>query len=290
MAIAAVVQIDSGPGQTGSSLTTGLGVGERYGLVTLGDLLSGGVFYSLRSGRMDSSTSNLNLVLCDMQDFDGNFIQLSVGREDHTASFEVNGSSAWSALVIASNQAGTTETRISFASFFRSKWDAFLDKRLNGTQLSREGEPTLTWRMFPVYPPTLGDQYYQPGDQYLSSDQTYLHIQQELLVTLPWYWSNYNAVMDYYVELFVKDGQLQASVAAWYLSVDPGAKSTKIWNMVAPHIKSGMAALQSQLNTEIAGIKASDVYLLPGTQLSSLGAGPALVGNTLNDVTIVVVS
>jgi hypothetical protein len=293
MAIGAAAQLYSDPGMKGSSLLTGLAAGERYGLLNYGDLDSAGLLWSVRSGTMDSSDSNLNVVLFDNEDFDGNFLQLSIGREDHDATFEDSGNNTWSVLLIASNQAGTTETRASFVNLFRSKWDSLLDKLLQGTQLSREGEPTLTWRMFPVYPPSEGYQYYQNGDQFLSSDLTYLHIQQELLVTLPWYWSNYNALVDYYIQLFVAGNQVQASVAAWYLTVDPGAKSSKIWNLLAPQVQSGMNALQSQLNNELAftsALNPTDVYLLPGTQLTSLGAGPALVGNTFNDVTIVVVS
>jgi hypothetical protein len=283
MALAAVVQLYSGPQQTGSSYLSGLGVGERYGLITHSELASAKLLNSVESGTLDTSDMNLNLILFDKGDYGGNFTQLSIGREED-GTFWTGGPSQ-SALVVASNNANTTETRLSFVALFQSKWDSFLDQTLQGTKASRDGEPILTWRMFPN-----GD---QAGDQYLSSDQTYLHIQQELLITMPWYWSNYHAVMHYWIELYAQNSQLQAWIAAWYVSVDSGAKSGKIFNQLAPEVESGMSTLQTQLNQNLAitaALKPTDVYLLPGTQLTSIGDGPAYQGNTSNDVTIVIVS
>lgn len=283
MALAAVANLYSGPNRTGSSMFAGLGVGDRYSLITEGELSAARLLNSVESGTMSTGTSNLNLVLFDHGDFSGDFTQLSMSR-DEAGTFWTGGPTH-SALLIASNAQGTSEHRLSFEQLFRGKWDSFLDQQLAGKEVSREGEPTLSWRMFPN-----GD---QAGDQYLSAGQTYLHIEQELHVHMPWYWPDYMARMEYWVELYAAKGQLQAWVAAWYVWVESGAKSGKIFDQLAPEVEAGMSALQTQLNKELALtalLDPTDVYLLPGTQLTSVETGPAYQGNTNNDVTIVVVS
>jgi len=282
MSIAAAAQLYSEPGLNGTSLLAGLGAGQRYAIITQSDLASADLLNSVDSGSLDTSNADLNLVLFGNADYSGPFAQMSMPHGDDGTFWA--SSSTQSALLIASNQSGTQEERLSFTSVFQSQWDSFLDHTLQGTQVSRVGEPLLTWRMFPN-----GD---QPGDQYLNANQTYLHIQQELLITLPWYWPNYHAVMAYWVELSAQDGQLTAWVAAWYLDVDSGEKHSKIQNQLAPKVQDGMSSLQTQLSQQLAIaalLNPTDVYLLPGTQLSPIELGPAFIGNTDDDVTIVIV-
>jgi hypothetical protein len=309
MAIAAEVELYTGPKQTGSSYVTGLAVGERYGLVTNLELAPPGLTSSLESGHMATGNSNLSLVLFNDYSFVpgptgeysfifmGGFCQLSLSSNER-GTFSVN-PEAWnpggvrgadSALIISSNQAGTTETRISFVETFQSQWNSLLGQALQGTPITQAGPPVLTWCMFPGTP---GAVLPMPSPTTLSPDQIYLQIWQEVLINMPWYWSNYHAQVFYFIQPYVNDGRLWVYGASWWITVDPGAKSGLIYNLMAPQVANGLSVLENKLNSALAAtssLNPTDVYLLPGKQLTPLGTGPAFVGNTADDVTIVIVS
>ena len=280
MSLYALATLFSGSNQTGSSRLLGLGSSDRYRPDVASDLQSAGLYNSVASGELICSQADLNLVLFQNDDFSGSFFQLSKSRDDGNASYWHTGSAA-SALLIASNRRNTNETRLSYSDLFHSEWDSFLDGQLAGTQVSREGEPLLTWRMFPT------------NDQWLDSRQTYLRIHQPLHISIDW-WPDYSASMDYHIVLYVDGSQhLRCWVADWECWVEGGAKNGRIHSDLDPKVAAGMTALQNQVNTRLQQFDAlgavKDVYYLPGRQLSSIGTG-TLGGNTNDDVTIVVVS
>ncbi|WP_225732173.1 MULTISPECIES: hypothetical protein [unclassified Nocardia] len=271
----------SGPNLTGTSLLAGLGIGDRYHQIKYADLASNGLLDSISSGTESCSNADFNLIIFDTARYDGGYFQISKDREDGNATFWHTGP-AQSALLIASRNRGRNEFRVSFVEQMRDQWNTFLDQRLSGSRASRDGNPLLTWNMFPT------------DNQWLDKEKTYLRIYQPLLVDLPWPWSTYHASMTYNVQLYV-DGanHIRAWVADWECWVDGGQKTGKIHDELDPAVRDGMTALQDQLNAKLASFDAlgavQDVFYLPGKQLSPVGtATPS--GNTNDDVTIVIVT
>jgi hypothetical protein len=280
MSLFALATLFNGPNQTGSSRLLGLGSSDRYRPDVASDLQAAGLYNSVASGELICNQADLNLVLFQNDDFSGNFFQLSEGRDTGDASYWHTGPAA-SALLIASNRRNTTETRLSYADLFRSDWDTFLDAKLAGTQVSREGEPLLTWRMFPT------------NDQWLDAGQTYLRIHQPLHISIDW-WPDYSASLDYHMVLFVDGNQhLRCWVADWECWVEGGAKNGRIHSDLDPKVAAGASDLQDHVNArlkQLDGLGAvKDVFYLPGRQLAPIGTG-TVGGNTNDDVTIVIVS
>jgi hypothetical protein len=284
MAVESYAQISTPPEFPPATTLIGLEPGQRYLPMSYDDLLASGVMNDMGlRGTMSTTDVTLNLVLVYGLEYEGPLVQVCMSNgERGTFTADIY---AESLLLIASNQTGTTETRLSLADSFTNAWNSQLDSLLAGGPVSRVGGPGFTWRMFPTG--------YLYGDEYLQSDQTYVEIQQEILIDPGWYWSDYHAQITYWIELFVANGQVNAFVAAWYLLVDPGEKHTEITNLLKPQVSGAMTQLQSFFNSQLAktaALNPTDVYLLPATQVKPLGTGPALVANTLDDVTVVVVS
>lgn len=279
MSLLALTTLFSGPSETGASMLFGLGAGNRYNNLTHDRLNAQGLLDSVASGTMICTSADLNLILFENSDYTGRFYQLSKSAGGQ-ATFWHTGP-AQSALLIASNNQGTSEHRLSFVNTFRTEWDSIVDQQLEGTSVTRDVEPLLTWRMFPV------------GDQWLSEGQVYLRIHQPLHVHLPWYWPDYQGWMDYHIVLFVDgDGHLRAWVADWECNVDSGAKHDKILNQLAPQVSAGMQPLQDRVNAQLTATDAlgpfTDVYYLPDEQITPI-ENAGFGGDTGTDITIVVV-
>jgi hypothetical protein len=277
MSLLAAAWLYSGPSETGTFDLTGLGTDDRYAPVSNQELASQGLVNSVASATLACTQADLNLAIFPNSDYTGNFVQLSKaagGEQDYWHS-----GPAQSAMLIASNNQGHSEDRVSFENLFRAEWDSFLDQKLSGTNVSREGDPLLTWQMFPQ------------NDQWLSPGETYLRIHQPLHITMPWYWSDYSASVDYNVILYIDgSGLLNAWVADYEWWVEPGAKASKIGDQLGPEAQAGMSALQTAINSKLALADLagpfSDVYLLPGWQPEPVGT-TAFFGNTSTDITIV---
>lgn len=274
------VALYSGPDETGQSFYGGLCPQDRYLQIPNSVLSAQGLINSVASGEMHSALADLNLVLFSNSDYSGTVLQLSVPRVT-SATFWHTGS-VNSALLIASNNAGTRELRVSFVDQMRDKWKKMLDDQLQGSQVSRDVDPLLTWTMYPS------------NNQWLSSTQTYLRIHQPLHVHMPWYWSDYQASMDYNIVLYINgDRHLRSWVADWEYWVEGGAKSDTIADRLRPKVQAGTATLEDQLNTQLAGLDAlgeiKAVYLLPGRQLKPIGLN-VMSCKTTDDVTIVIQS
>ena len=280
MSLYALATLFNGPNQTGSSRLLGLGGSDRYRPDGAADLQSAGLYNDVASGQLICNDADLNLIVFQNADFSGGFFQLSKNRGAGTATYWHTGSAA-SAMLIASNRRNTHETRLSYATLFRGQWDTFLDTKLAGTAVSREGEPLLTWRMFPS------------DDPWLDPAHTYLRIHQPLHVSIDW-WPDYSASMDYHIVLYVNgDHHLRCWVADWECWVEGGAKNGRIHSELDPQVAAGMGDLQNQVNAQLRSLDGagaiSDVYYLPGSQLAPIGTG-TFGGNTSDDVTIVVVT
>ncbi|BBY65530.1 DCN1-like protein [Mycolicibacterium helvum] len=278
MSLLAAAWLDSGPNLTGSSLLTGIGTKDRYGQVTNTNLAANHLLNSVASGQMISHASDFNLILFSNGDYTGNFFQLSIAHDENATYWHTG--AAQSALLIASNNTGIDEHRVSLHDELHDQWIDFLDKKLKGTAVSRDVDPLLTWQMFPT------------NDQWLDRNQVYIRIHQPLHVHMPWYWPDYQASMDYNVVLFIDSNRhLRAWVADWECWVEGGAKNGQVHSQLDPQVAAGMQPLADQLNqrlalTDLLGpVKA--VYYLPGRQASPV-ENSAFGGNTADDVTICV--
>lgn len=280
MSILAIASLFNGPNETGASMLMGLGEADHYSSLTHDQLSGAALLDSVSSGALICQQADLNLVLFSNPDFTGTFFQLSKGAGGDATYWHTG--PAQSALLIPSRRKGTSEHRLGFVEVFRNDWDSFLDQVLQGTQVSRDVEPLLTWRMFPT------------DDQWLDRSQVYLRIHQPLHVHMPWYWPDYQASADYHVVLYVTgERHLRAWVADYEWWVESGAKSGQIGDKLGPQVQAGMQSLQDHLNQRLSALDAlgdvSAVFYLPGNQTSPI-VNSAFAGNTADDVTIIIVS
>ena len=270
----------SGDNRTGTSYLVGVGSHQRYGTVAASELQNRGLYANIHSVDLyTTAEATANVILLQNDDYSGAFAQVSDAKGAGDAWWHSNGHIG-SVLLVAGNRKGENETRLSFRDKFLSQWDSFLDSKLSGGRASREGDPTLTWEMFPT------------SVSHLDSHLTYLKIYQPLHIHMPWYWPDYSANMTYHVYLYLDGNRhLRAWGARWAWWVESGAKSGKIGDQLGPQVSAGLGALQDQLNQQFALVDLlgplNDVYFLPGNQTTPLGTG-GISGNTNDDITIVV--
>jgi hypothetical protein len=286
----------SGSERNGASLLVGVGHADRYEPITLTELQSSGLFENVNSAEIvTSDEADGNIVLFQnaivpylsftrVPDFQGEFLQLSLSEVDAGGIDDKGWSFRWptdSVLAVAGRRKGTNETRLSFSDIFLSQWNTFLDEMLAGSRAHRQGDPTLTWEMFPV------------GVSFLDSDGTYLKIVQQLHINMPWPFADYAASMTYHIGLFVDGNQhVRAWGQRWAWWVESGIKAGHIGESLGPQVTAGLDTLVNQVNDQLATLdgflgKVTDVYYLPGRQTSLIATG-SFVDSTFHDVTIVV--
>jgi hypothetical protein len=270
----------SADNRLGTSVFIGVGHNHRYSPISSSMLKSYGLYSHIESVELFTSNyAAANLVLLKNDDYSGPFAQVIDARSAGDVWWDTSGHIA-SAILVSSSKQGASETRLSFRSIFLNQWNTFLDNKLSGSQASREGDPTLTWEMFPS------------GISHLDPNLAYLKIYQPLHISIDW-WPDYSASMTYHIYLYVDGGNhLRAWGARWAWWVESGAKSGKIGDRLGPQVRDGLPSLQDQLNRQLAGFdgvlgRVTDVYYLPDSQTTPGGTG-ALIGNTINDVTIVI--
>lgn len=269
----------SGDNRTGQSLLVGVGRGDRYNRISADYLRDRGLYAHIESAALvTTEEATGNMVLLKNDDYSGPFAQVINARSSGDIWWDTWGHIG-SVLLVASNKQGKNETRVSFRDQFLEEWNSFLDTKLQGSQASREGDPTLTWEMFPE------------NVSHLDRNLTYLKIYQPLHISIDW-WPDYAASMTYHVFLYVDgDHHVRAWGARWAYWVEGGAKSGRIADALEPQVRDGLGSLQDQLNEKLQLLDllgaVSDVYYLPGRQLEPTGTG-AIIGNTIDDVTIVI--
>lgn len=213
-----------------------------------------------------------------LPDFTGAFHQAANQRGASKAldmNFPGFDNAARSALLVATRR--QPEFRLSFRDAFLDKWKNTLDGLLAGSKAKRDGNPTLTWELFPK------------GVSHLNPDHAYLRIHQDLDIELDW-WPDYEAPVTYHIFLFVNGaGNLRGHVQRWAYWVEGGAKSDDIAEKLEPKVIQGMGTLNNELSSSLSafdGLGLNDVYYLPGRQT---GTTPGQVsGTTWQDVTIVI--
>lgn len=287
MSLSMISSVFTGTNQTGTSRVFGVGTSSRYNAVTASEMVSGSIHSNLSSATVfNSSVVDATVLLfrpivpwISMGNFNGLFAQLS-NRKGGGSELDVNSfpggfdNTVTSMLLVAANRSG--EIRLSFRDLFLNQWRTTLDSQLAGSEARRDGDPTLTWEMFPE------------GISHLSSSRMYLKIHQPLRIELSW-WPDYDASITYHIFLFL-DGsnRLRGQVHRWAYWVEGGIKSGGIANQLEPQVISGMNTLNAQLGAQLNALSFSfsDLYYLPGRQLSPAATG-VTTGNTFSDVTIV---
>jgi hypothetical protein len=239
--------------------------------ISLRDLISSTEVFS-------SSDAVNNLVLFDGGRFDGDFRQMT---NAHLGSSLVTNMTAQnfndragSLLMIASGRGA--EFRLSFRDQFLNEWKTTIDAQL-GSDASRVGDPTMTWEVFPR------------NVSYLDPNLTYLKIRQNLNINIDW-WPDYSAWIQYHIRLYL-DGahHVRGYCARWEYWIEGGIKTGGIEDRLRPKVQAGASTLTTKLGAKLGALSftVSDLYLLPGRQLSPRGTGVSS-GNSNDDVTIVV--
>lgn len=288
MSTAMLSTVFTGANQTGTGRLFGVSSSERYHAVPTTEMIASSIFRNLSSATVFSSTrADATLILCrpllptfPMGDYNGFFLQLT-NRRNAGSELDVNSFSGQSfndltenMLLVAANK--DAEVRLSFRDLFLDQWKTILDGQLAGSEAKRDGDPVLTWEMFPV------------GISHLDSSLTYLKIHQPLDIVLDW-WPDYDASITYHLFLFIDGGgRLRGHVARWAYWVEGGIKSGGIADKLEPKVIAGMDTLNAELAKQLDALSFtfSDLYYLPGNQTSRAPTG-ALTGLTFGDVTIV---
>ena len=291
MSVSVLAGVFSGANQTGTARFYGVGNAERYRRARKTDLSSAGLVSAISSATAySSSTARTTLLLfglpgfpsfVTLPDFNGKFLQITNAKSgselDANLSSHLFDNTTTSLLLVATSR--KNETRVSFRDIFLAKWKTIIDGKLAGGA-KRDGDPVLTWEMFPQ------------GVSYLDSNRMYLKIHQKLDIEIDW-WPDYEASITYHIFLYL-DGlkHLKGYVARWAYWIEGGAKADDIEDKLRPAVISGMDTLNAELGKQLnllSSFAFSDLYYLPGRQLSLPGTG-VLTGWTWEDVTIVLQS
>jgi hypothetical protein len=286
MPLSMLSTVFTGNNETGTARLFGVGTSHRYNAIDHNEMTNYGISRNLSSATVYASSScDATLLLfgppanfVSLPDYTGWFVQVT-NPKNASSELDVNLPSsindhATNMLLVSANKG--FEIRQSFRDLFLSQWNSTLDASLSGSQARRNGDPVLTWEMFPT------------GISHLDSSRRYLKIQQPLKIVLDW-WPDYDAWISYHIYLYL-DGasKLRGYVARWAYWVEGGIKSGAIASSLEPKVISGMSTLNSQLNDKLDALSFSfsDLYYLPGRQLNRAPRG-TLSGTTWDDVTIV---
>jgi hypothetical protein len=281
MSLEAVGAIYTGPNQTGQSSLIGLAKGNRYSHANKQALQSIGFYQQIQSGFIDASANvDISMMIFTGDSFDGSFYQFTDPQNGGETTFATNSWKIGSYLLLGSSPGGANQIQLSYKNIFQKEWDSTIDQQL-GSSAYRNGEPVLTWDMFPT------NEY-----SWLNSNLPYLKVHQDVVIKISCWPSNYNAWMEYWLYLYPSGGNIRASVAGYAWWVEGGTWNGSVSGKFGPLVVAGMTTLQDQLNTQLSGYdgitngKVLDIFYLPGSQTSPPSA--AVQGSTTDDVTIVI--
>lgn len=274
------------PDSGGLSQTACVAGAGRYYRIPWSTLASGALAYKLSSARALSSPDTHTALMLfstffipSLQNYAGRFLQvtnassgadLNVNFADH--SFDDSTTS----ILLAATRPGE-ELRLSFRNLFLAKWNTMITTEL-GTDARQEGDPLLTWEMFPE------------GMAPLDPSSIYLKIHQPVTIILSG-WYDYAASITYHVQLYVDAGRVRGYVARWSFWVDDGVKHDQIVQQFGPKVAGGAATLNTELTSNLARLDGlltvKDIYYLPGRQFGTTTG--VSTGFTWDDTTIVLV-
>ena len=284
MSISVLSTIFEDVNRGGSARLLGVGNDQRYHAFPRDDLIWIDMYRRISSASLyGASNADPTLIFVDttpfafydLGGFNGRFLQVSnTGSGERVVNLTDHGmNDKTSALLMAATGRGS-EFRVSFRDVFLDTWRTVLDNQLSGSGASRDGDPTLTWEMFPQ------------NVSYLNPNRTYLKIHQNLDIEIDW-WPDYVASITYHLFLYVTGGNLRGGVHRWAYWIEGGAKSDDIADELEPAVIAGMNTLNDELSRRLSGFDGfglDGVYFLPGRQTSPQST---VSGFTTDDVTIV---
>lgn len=289
MSLSFLAAVFTGNNQSGAGTLIGLGNTPRYNKFPNSIMHSQGIHKNLSSATVyKTSKCDATVILfgspflfLQFPDYQGPYMQIT-NRKNASSELDVNNFSTYglnnnatSMLLIGANKG--FDIRLSYRDLFLNKWKDIIDNELSGTEAKRDGNPTLTWEMW-------------PGNiSYLSSSKCYLKIHQKLDIELHC-WPDYDASITYHIHLYLDSGgHLYGYTARWAYWVESGVKAGEIGNQLESQVISGMGKLNTELTNQLSSyssISFKDLYYLPGKQTSSAPTG-VRTGWTTDDVTIV---
>lgn len=292
MSLSFLAGVFTGNSQSGSGTIVGLGSTPRYNKYPNSTMLSMGIHKNLSSATVyKSSKCDATVILfgspfsfISFPDYQGSFMQIT-NKKNASSELDVNQFSTYgfnniaTSMLMAGVNRNGIEIRLSYRDIFLDQWKTMLDNELSGSEAKRDGNPTLTWEMWPS------------GISYLNSSLMYLKVHQKLRIELHC-WPDYDASITYHIHLYLDSGgHLKGYTARWAYWVEGGAKASEIADALEPKVISGMSTLNTQLTNQLSTYSAfsfKDLYYLPGNQVSAPPTG-VITGWTTDDVTIVLV-
>lgn len=259
--------------------------GFRYTKAYSAQLSNIGLHDKISSAKLFPDTSHDSLIICFQNRFEGKYLLIGnkkgsglVQAANNFTQYNMNDCTS-SILFVKTKQENKNEIRLNIRDLIQPVFVQMLDGKLSGTQVSRVGNPIITWDMWPV------------GQDYLSSGKKYLKIQQKLHISIDW-WPDYDAIMTYHIYLYIQNHKLKGYAARWWLTVEEGFKSGEIWDALAPKVEAGLNDVNSTIQSALSafsGSNFSDLYYLPGNQTGGEANG-VKTGLTVDDVTLILES
>jgi len=288
MPLSFLATVFTGNNQSGSATLIGLGSTPRYNKYPSGTMHSLGIYKNLNSATIyKTSACDATVILfgsfpfLQFPDYTGPYMQLT-NRKNASSELDVDKFSSYgfnnnvtNMLLVGANR--DSEIRISYRDMFLNKWKTLIDQELAGSQAKRDGDPTLTWEMWPT------------SISYLSSSYRYLKVHQKLKIELHC-WPDYEASITYHIRLYLDGGgHIKGYAARWAYWVEAGVKASEIGSQLKPKVIAGMSKLDNELKNQLnpfSSFTFKDLYYLPGKQTSRAPTG-VKTGWTTEDITII---
>lgn len=248
----------------------------RYLLATFGflnELHFNDITSSVRLGANPNAPFNMCFLFQDAR-FSGNFKCFA-----YNANRDINALPGFndqtSSVLLVSHDPTPRRSMLNIRQLAGSRINAAIDERLRGvSEVSRNGDVLLKF-VIDVF------EINQFGNDLVK-------IEVPIKIHTPWPFSDYNAKIGYYVDLFITaEHLLQGTVVGWWYWIEGGILTGSIESRLRPQVINAAPQIEAQLNTmlrELNWHRWTDVYLLPG---ASSGIDQDYDGNIADDCTIV---
>jgi hypothetical protein len=275
----------SGPNETGRLTLVALGKNARYAFCTSANLRTSGFYNQIQSGIIFASSSvDVSLVLFFQDDFLGRFVQLTVPRASAPMYF-------WSRGVKSLMLVATPSDRLvnlqSLRARFQANWDTTIDAFIRG-RARRSGEPVFSWDVATV--PSLGQYFHDPAVVDPDWRHKALKVHQDVILDVPDWPGDYRAWMEYWMFVYVSQGNLRAVVPMWNHWTEDGRVHDRVDRAFDDQVEEGRRVLENYLNVQLTSLDVltggmvQEIFYLPGAQ--GVLPGGDVFGNTQDDVTI----
>jgi hypothetical protein len=287
----AVVLLYSGQDESGDTLAAGSTVyGPRYDRWFMSQMYNVGASLNTRSLTVFAAQTSAAAVMFFTEyygcDFAGDFLQYTNAHPQlqwdvniPAGFYTIEGNLPMMQSMLVLQTQRRPEFRVSYRDLFLAKWNQFANNNLP-KEVILKGSPELTWMAFPRQ------------QQYLSENQIYLYIAQDIEIDFSDYWSNYAASISFWIRLNVSNGAVTSQVQKWSIWIEGGAFTSVIKAILEPNVKLAAISLKTAVDQALASFippKVTGIYFLAGRQLAPIKSGDFDVHwqSVKGDVTIV---